>query len=759
MSTRVRSFVSVFVLALGLCGTACRQDPKVARQRYLESGDRFSKAGKHAEAVIEYRNALQQDPGSGEAHLKLAEAYLTTQDRGNALGEYIRAADLLPNDVQLQLKAGNLLLLAGRFDDARARAGKVLEKDRGSVDAQVLLANALAGLKDIDGALAQIEDALRVDPARSGTYSTLGTLELSRGQRDAAERAFKKAVELEPRSLQANLALGNFYWLTGQPAQAEESLKRALDLDPRNALTNRVLASFYMSTHRPADAERPLKTVAEVTMSRASVLTLADYYLIVGNEAAARATLEPLLKEPKSFNEAASRLAALDYRKGQKDKAYRGVEDVLRKDQANLQGLLLKSSFLLADRKLDEALQSATAATARHPDSSSAFFALGQVQVARRQPDEATAAFQEVLRLNPQATEAKIALSQLTLAQGRPGASVAFAREALSDNPNSFDAQLALARGLVSSGELDRADAELKRLTSRFPDSAAVHTQNGILFSRRRQTAAARAEFDHALKLAPGNVEALSGLVTLDLANKDFKSAQARVDAQIAASPTAGLLTLGARAYAAGGDLGKAEAYLRRAIELDSRNLAAYSGLGQLYLAQKKLDQARTEFEVLAARQPRSVAATTMVGIILQVQGDAKGARERFERVVEMDPEAAVAANNLAWMYAETGSNLDRALQLAQTAHKHLPDLPEVNDTLGFVYYKKDLAALAIPPFKVSVEKNPGNPVYHYHLGLAYASAGDAVRARQSLRKALELKPDFDGAPEARRLLSTLGTH
>ena len=72
-----------------------------------------------------------------------------------------------------------------------------------------------------------------------------------------------------------------------------------------------------MATRRPADAEKPLKTVAEVTKSQASVLTLADYYLIVGNEAAARATLEPLLKEPKSFNEATARLAALDYRERQ----------------------------------------------------------------------------------------------------------------------------------------------------------------------------------------------------------------------------------------------------------------------------------------------------------------------------------------------------------------------------------------------------------------------------------------------------------
>jgi Flp pilus assembly protein TadD len=145
-----------------------------------------------------------------------------------------------------------------------------------------------------------------------------------------------------------------------------------------------------------------------------------------------------------------------------------------------------------------------------------------------------------------------------------------------------------------------------------------------------------------------------------------------------------------------------------------------------------------------------------MVGIILQTQGDIKGARERFERAIEIDPEAAVAANNLAWIYAEAGENLDQALQLAQTAQRHMPDAASVNDTLGFVYVKKDLAALAIPPLKASTEKEPGNPRYQYHLGLAYASAGDAVSARRSLTRSISLKPDFEGAQHARTLLASL---
>jgi tetratricopeptide (TPR) repeat protein len=183
--------------------------------------------------------------------------------------------------------------------------------------------------------------------------------------------------------------------------------------------------------------------------------------------------------------------------------------------------------------------------------------------------------------------------------------------------------------------------------------------------------------------------------------------------------------------------------------------VSAYGALGQLYVVQGKLPEALAEFEALATRSPRSVAALTMVGIILQVQGKVDAARERFEQVLRIDPEAAVAANNLAWMYVEQGGNLDLALHLAQTAQKRLADVAQVNDTLGFIYYRKNLLSLAISTLTMSAQKDPRNALYQFHLGLAYAKAGDATRAKPLLTRALELKPDFDGAEEARALLSS----
>ena len=133
-------------------------------------------------------------------------------------------------------------------------------------------------------------------------------------------------------------------------------------------------------------------------------------------------------------------------------------------------------------------------------------------------------------------------------------------------------------------------------------------------------------------------------------------------------------------------------------------------------------------------------------------------AEKAYERVLAVEPRAPVAANNLAWLYVASNRNLDQALQLAQTAHQALPQEPSVSDTLGWIFVQKDMADRAVPFLEASAKNAPNDPTFHYHLGTAYLKAGDADKARGSLKKALALKSDFAGADEARKALERLGS-
>jgi tetratricopeptide (TPR) repeat protein len=228
------------------------------------------------------------------------------------------------------------------------------------------------------------------------------------------------------------------------------------------------------------------------------------------------------------------------------------------------------------------------------------------------------------------------------------------------------------------------------------------------------------------------------------------------VDARLVRTPNdPAALVLAARTYATTGDMAKTESLLLRALEVAPADLQAYGMLGQLYVMQNKLDQARDKFSELARRQSSPVAAETMVGMILQMQGRPSEAQKQYERVLAIDARAPVAANNLAWLYAESGANLETALQLAQTAKAALPDSAEVSDTLGWVYYKKDMPSQAVFALREAASKDVQNPNYQYHLGMALVKQGDAVNGKMALEHALRIKPDFDGAADARKALAT----
>ena len=329
-------------------------------------------------------------------------------------------------------------------------------------------------------------------------------------------------------------------------------------------------------------------------------------------------------------------------------------------------------------------------------------------------------------------------------------------RRPVRRNPRISDARVALARSLVAAGNLTRAETEIAALLKQSPNAAVVHAVNGTLLASKNNAAAARRSFERALELSPGFLEALGGLTYLDLRAKDPAQAIARLEPEIARQPTsAPLLALLARAYGAAGDEAKVEQTLRRAVTVDPRFTPGYTMLAQLYMRQKRTDEARAEFEGMVQRDPSAVGARTMVGMLLESQGKRDDARKSYEATVNGTGNAPVAANNLAFIYAEQGTNLDVALQLATSAKERLPDDPSVDDTIGWVYYKKDLPSLAVRPLEDSLRKRPGTAEVLLHLGLTYAKLGDKAKARETLGRALKLDPRI-GGDEAKRALSSV---
>ena len=93
--------------------------PNRARPRYYAEGNAALDKKQYPEAILGYRNAIKIDPRFGEARYKLAQALLASGDLANAAREYVRAAELLPENLDAHLNAARYLLLGREFEQAR----------------------------------------------------------------------------------------------------------------------------------------------------------------------------------------------------------------------------------------------------------------------------------------------------------------------------------------------------------------------------------------------------------------------------------------------------------------------------------------------------------------------------------------------------------------------------------------------------------------------------------------------------------------
>src|SRR6185503_19662837 len=727
---------------------------------HLAKGDDYMTKSLLNEAILEYRAAVQADSMRGDAHLKLGDAFIRKGEFGPAMREYVKAADLLPGDVLAQVKAGQMLLLARAFEDAQTRARKALDLQANNVDALVLIGIALAGLKDLDGAIAEYQEAISLNPKEEAAYTNMGAIQFARGDKAQAEATFRKAVEAASGSVGPKLALANFLWATSRFKDSEEAFKSALALEPTNASANRALGVFYMSTGRAPEAEQFFKTIAETAKTADASISLSDDDVATGLLPDAKKVLEELAKDPNAFASATVRLAAIEAAGDNRAGAHVLTDKVLEKQPKYIPARLLSLRLLLADRKHDEAMAAAQALVKDEPGSAAAaeaFLAIGAVEASRDRTDDAARAFQETLKIDPRSVRAAIDLGRVYLAAGFMDRAETYIKQATDLQPANPVARSLMVRLAIAKGDVARATSELATLEKAYPNSLAVQNLSATRHLATGRVDAARAAYAKVAAIQPNDLESLQGLIAVDLAQNRKKEAVDRVDAALKRmAPSSELLMMAARTYGASGDMKRTEEALKKAIDVDPHRLVAYGLLGSFYVSQKRLADARDQFTEIITRNPRSVSANTMLDMIMEAQGDAKAAETQYQKTLGIDPESPVAANNLAWILVASDRNLDQAAQLAKAALKQLPDSPQVNDTMGWIYYKTGVYELAARHLEQSLRRDQSDPSVHFHLGMTYVKLNDPAKARTSLEKALSINPQFAGAAEAKTTLSSL---
>ncbi|MGD9733793.1 MAG: tetratricopeptide repeat protein, partial [Desulfamplus sp.] len=173
------------------------------------------------------------------------------------------------------------------------------------------------------------------------------------------------------------------------------------------------------------------------------------------------------------------------------------------------------------------------------------------------------------------------------------------------------------------------------------------------------------------------------------------------------------------------------------------------------YFSKGMVDKA----ESICRENPKNTDACIALGSMYEQKKNYNKAIIIYEETLKNNPQSWDAANNLAFLLAETDGTpytLQRAFELAQKALSINPQSPYIQDTLGWIEYKRGDISTAAKNIEAAVKKIPEHPVINYHMGVIYHSMGKTSEAQKMLNKAVNSSLDFQGKDDAKRLLDLI---
>ena len=643
-------------------------------------------------------------------------------------------------------------------DTAREQADFALIFTPGSTEAPILKERSPAGGKQYKDAIDELKKAIAADPNKIQPYIDLARVYVSANDRESAEKTLNHGLTANPRSTELLTALGDFRVLTGKLDQAETIFKQILDIEPANESGHLRLSDLYLRLKRPADAEDMLRKLAALNpQDEKPQLLLGDFFTLLGQLDKALTSYQQAAQIQPDSTIARNKLISHYLDTGKLAEAESRIRDLLAKNAKDLMGRFFNARLLLAKQDPNGAISLLQSMIKDEPQFAAAYHFLGVAHLQNHDQTQARASFVDAVKHNPRLIESRTALAQLYLAEGSAELALEQAQTAIQLNPRNVQAALVAGTAYLKKGDIVKSRQVFEAITQAMPKEPMGPYQLGLVSRMEKNDAKALAYFEEALKRRPTAIEPIIQIASIKLAQGKSEDARKRVVQQLEQAPQSPLLhNLLGQLWTTANDYTRAEQEYRKAIDLDNSLFQAYLNLAGIYLRMGKQDQAINEYEAVLAKNPNAIQAHMMLGVIHDIRKEFDKAQARYETILKLNPRFVPAANNLAWILAEQGGNLDVALAYAQTAREGNPEDPYIADTLGWIYYKKNAPLLAVNLLKEAVDKLPNRAEVHYHYGMAQAKNNNPSEAKKALQTAIKLNANFDGANEARKTLEGL---
>ncbi|MCG3128497.1 MAG: Beta-barrel assembly-enhancing protease [Phycisphaerae bacterium] len=651
-----------------------------------------------------------------------------------------------PEFTAARLAWGEMLLAHYRWNEAREQADQALQVSPKLAAAHYLLARALSGLDDLDGAEAAFREALRLNP-REAQYA----LEFGRHYRRlnnivAAQRYFQQAQSLAPDDPEMVELLIDSYLNSGKSEIAISVFER-------------------VEPGLPEDVRRRLQT--SIRFARAGG-TPDDY-------------IAELLRQTEAYPDdrvTAVRCGEALYVRRRFDEAARLAQRALGFDPDNYEARLLSAAIAARRLDFDVALAQLESLAGRYSNRRALLFTLGDCYVNDFQPERARSVYEHLLSLGLSDAERNLARAKLILAHSLfrdyDGA-LARLDGWLAEARDKNDLLAQKWNLLTQAGRNDQAVALVTEWLNEAPadEQRWLHYADACLRAKAYDRVEQRLREWISTATSSNSVTLLTeALLRTLLAAGRPRDALNVINGFQPSDPAGDIFIRGWRAIAES-EAGQHEDAIKTLTALlEERILPFVPGelerarrtLVSVLVESKQVERALEWCDRWLSNAEAGGAVEQIIPLLEMKSQVLQGAERRddyiavMERLLKLRPHDAGANNDLGYTYVEMGRELERAAGMIRLAVSENPLNRAFLDSLGWVYYKRGDFSLAKKYLKRSVTIFDGDDATVYdHLGDAEFRLGDAESARRAWARCVELAEsdkERAAAPENARLIA-----
>lgn len=701
-------FLGLFLLAPAFA------TPEKAAKFYEDALGRYEKNDMPG-AVVQLKNALQQDQKMLAAHLLLGKALFRDGNLKGAEAAFEEALKQGVNRGEVALPLGQVYLALGRPEAVIERIAATGLPPALQVEVLTMRGNAYVESANTRLATQSFSEARALDPKSASPLIAEVPMLITAGQIDRAKENANKAIELAPNNAYAWNMKASVLHASFDMAGALVAYDKALTLEPRHVDARVARAGLLIDLKREADARMDLEFLRTSAPDEPRAAYLRA--LLAGQQGDGPAIAAELAEVTRAIDalppfwlarrEQLLMTGALAHHGlGNLQKARDYLNIIISRNDRNLGAKRLLASIYVDTRDYGRALSLLESLQKIAPDDPQIMFLLGSVHMAQRRYLRASELLEKAaVRTGSAEMNRTLAFSQLGL--GRTELGQASLEKAFAANPADTRAGTTLSMLYMRQGKVQKALQTAEAMVKREPANLTALNFLGSIKGATGDKAGARAAYTQVLVKDPAFHPSALNLARLDIGEKRFDEARRRLDGMLSKrNNDADVLFEYGMLEQRAGRMAEAIRYLQKAGEVQRRDIRPTLALIDLHLSQRQNEQALNVAKTLASKKPDNLAVQLSLARSYLALGDAGNARSVLtgaSRLAEFDADTQVA---IARMQLAAG-HPDGAAYSVQKALQGRPDDPAAMAMLVEVEARHGDTAKADAALKALAAKHP----------------------------------------------------